>query len=112
MNRQTSHIVLSKSVLQNITTHIKIEGILNQVYAQVGKEAQRNKKSYKFDLMHHHNVNLLRGYTTNTEEETELIICEVMNAFNREFPGCKVERIKTIGYENKIVENFIVIDWS
>ena len=113
MNRQSSKIVLSKSVLQNINTHTKIEGILNLIYRVVSNEAQFNKKSYKFDLLHHHGHNgLLKVYKNGIEEDPEIIITALMDALSIEFPDCKIERIKTIGYENKIVEHFIVIDWS
>jgi hypothetical protein len=42
----------------------------------------------------------------------EVFITALMEALHTEFPDCKIERVKTLGYENKVVENFIVIDWS
>ena len=44
--------------------------------------------------------------------DLEVFITGLLSALVKEFPDCKIERIKTLGYENKIVENFIVIDWS
>jgi hypothetical protein len=111
MNRQTSHIVLSKSVLQNINTHIKIDDVLNLIYREVSKEAQINKKNYKFDLLHQ-GTGCLKVYKNGIEEDPVIIITALMEALIKEFPDCKIERIKTYGYENKIVEHLIVIDWS
>ena len=108
MNRQSSKIVLSKSVLQNINTHTKIEGVLDVIYREVSKEARINKKSYKFDLLHNGNIAFLTVYNT----DPEIIITALMEALKGEFPDCKIERVKTFGYENKTVEHFIVIDWS
>lgn len=90
-------------------THIQIEGLLNQVYNNVVRAAQGNAKNYKFDLKQ---IPLTPTVGYNQYEDPEPIITTFMESLNREFPGCKIERIKTLGYENKIVENFIVIDWS
>jgi len=109
MNRQTSHIVLSKSVLQNIRIHIQIESLLNQVYNAIVREAQGSKKSYKFDLKQ---IRLTPTTGYNQYEDPEPFIITFMDSLQKEFPGCKIERVKTVGYENKIVENFIVIDWA
>jgi hypothetical protein len=113
MTRQSSNIVLSKSVLQNINTHIKIDDVLNLIYREVSTEAQINKKNYKFDLLHpHRQGGFLKVYKNGIEEDPVIIITALMEALIKEFPDCKIERIKTYGYENKIVEHFIVIDWS
>ena len=107
MNRQSSKIVLSKSVLQNINTHIKIEDVLNQIHREVFREAQMRNKNYKFDIAR----NFPHGPGLGGLD-MEVFIASIMEALKTEFPDCKIERIKTFGYENKIVENFILIDWS
>lgn len=107
MNRQTSHIMLSKSVLQNLNYHLEIEKILNGIYELVCREAMGRKTNYKYDISckfpHERGPMGL---------DLDVFITGLLAALVKEFPDCKIERIKTLGYENKIVENFIVIDWS
>ena len=89
--------------------HIEIEGLLNRVYNAIVGEAQGNRKSYKFDLTQ---IPLTPTTGYNRDDMSEPFITTFMESLQKEFPACKIEHIKTIGYENKIVENFIVIDWS
>lgn len=107
MNRQSSHIVLSKSVLQNLNYHLEIEKVLDQIYRHVCREAMTRKTNYKYDIActfpHGHGPMGLN---------LDVFITGLLSALVKEFPDCKIEPIKTYGYENKIVEHFIVIDWS
>ena len=107
MNRQSSHIVLSKSVLQNLNYHLEIEKVLDQIYHHVCRAAQGRNTNYKYEIS--------RSFPHERGPmglDLDVFITGLLSALVKEFPDCKIERIKTLGYENKIVENFIVIDWS
>jgi hypothetical protein len=84
-----------------------IERVLNQIYSAVSGQAQTNNKNYKYDIAR----NFPHGCGIGGLD-MEVFITALMEALHTEFPDCKIERVKTLGYENKVVENFIVIDWS
>jgi hypothetical protein len=85
-----------------------IERVLNQIYSEVSVQARTNNKNYKYDIAR----NFPHGHGYIGALDMEVFITALMEALHTEFPDCKIERVKTLGYENKVVENFIVIDWS
>ena len=93
-----------------------VESAVKSIQQSCGNDALRGKTQYVFkpDSPQYAQYITQGGQLLNkaAEDEFSVYISDLLFALGNAFPGCDVNYHETKGFEGKIVERIISIDWS
>jgi len=104
-------LIKSREVLQSLNgggefeKYQKFDYFLQVIWADIKQLATSGNTKYVFKI-----TNTLQNLP-NIINKT-LFINDFMDILKKEYLDCKIEYFETKGYENKVIEQIIVIDWS
>lgn len=93
---------------------------VRSIYQSCGNEALRGKTQYVFNpntqpLQPNNlpiNYMMYNGKGKEAEDEFSVYISDLLEALKHVFPGCDINYHETKGFEGKIIERIVSIDWS
>ena len=109
-------LVKSREVLQSLkggkefVRYQAFDTLLQVIWMDIKREAEAGKTKYVFRVDTNEqirNLSQLQNPITMT-----LFIMDFMDILKKEYIDCKIEYVETKGYEDKVIERLIVIDWS
>ena len=109
-------LIKSREVLQSLkdrqefTKYQTFDRLLQEIWMDISREAQAGRTKYVFKIannQHMRNLPQLQNPINMT-----LFISDFMDILKKEYIDCKIEYVETKGYEDKVIEQIIVIDWS
>lgn len=109
-------LVKSREVLQSLKggqefrKYQTFHNLLLVIWMDLKREAEAGKTKYVFRVDTNQNIKslpLIENPITMT-----LFIMDFMDILKKEYIDCKIEYVETKGYEDKVIERVIVIDWS
>lgn len=108
-------LIKSREVLQSLkggkefTKYQMFDRFLQVIWDNIKQEAEAGKTKYVFKIT---------NYTIHMLPQLQdpvnmiLFINEFIEILKKEYIDCKIEYVETKGYEDKVIEQLIVIDWS
>ena len=109
-------LVKSREVLQSLKggqefkRYQAFDALLQVIWSDIKREAEAGKTKYVFRVdtnQHIRDLHQLQNPITMT-----LFIMDFMDILKKEYLDCKIEYVETKGYDDKVIERLIVIDWS
>jgi hypothetical protein len=110
-------LVKSREVLQSLkggkefVRYQTFDTLLQVIWMDIKREAEAGKTKYVFRVDKPNkqigSLSELQNPITMT-----LFIMDFMDILKKEYIDCKIEYVETKGYEDKLIERVIVIDWS
>jgi hypothetical protein len=116
MSKEPRTLIKSREVLQSLkdrnefTKYQTFDHLLKVIWADISREAQGGNKKYVFKITNNQYMGQL-PQLKNPINMT-LFITDFMDILKKEYIDCKIEYVETKGYEDKVIEQIIVIDWS
>ena len=110
-------LIKSREVLQSLkdrnefAKYQTFDRLLQEIWMDVGREAQAGKTKYVFKITNNQRIHYNLPQLNNPINMT-LFITDFMDILKKEYLDCKIEYVETKGYEDKVIEQLIVIDWS
>jgi hypothetical protein len=112
MSKTPRTLIKSRETLQAIFNDWKelrkyeiFDSILDRIYGDIFMQPLKGKTKQVFHLSQilprHSNITNLEAFRL-----------ELIEILKKEYPGCDVSYVETTGYDGKIVEKLIIIDWS
>ena len=112
-------LIKSREVLQSLkdrnefNKYQTFDRLLQLIWMDIKREAEGGKTKYVFKI----NNNRWNGNIQNLPQlqnpiNMMLFITEFIEVLKKEYIDCKIEYVETKGYEDKVIEQLIVIDWS
>jgi hypothetical protein len=119
MSNEPRTLIKSREVLQSLkdrnefTKYQTFDHLLKVIWADISREAQGGKTKYVFKIANNRWDQILGNLPQlNNPINMTLFITDFMDILKKEYIDCKIEYVETKGYEDKIIEQIIVIDWS
>lgn len=109
-------LIKSREVLQSLkdrnefAKYQTFDRLLQEIWKDVGHAAQGGNTKYLFKITN--NQHMRRLPQLNNPINMTLFITDFMDILKKEYLDCKIEYVETKGYEDKVIEQLIVIDWS
>ena len=109
-------LIKSRKVLQSLKGGDEFEKyqtfdrLLQVIWMDIKREAEAGNKKYVFKITN--NPHMRRLPQLNNPINSILFITDFMDILKKEYLDCKIEYVETKGYEDKVIEQIIVIDWS
>ena len=109
-------LIKSREVLQSLkggdelNRYQTFDHLLQVIWADIKQVATIGNTKYVFkitNIQRIHNLPQLKNPINMT-----LFITDFMDILKKEYLDCKIEYVETKGYEDKVIEQLIVIDWS
>ena len=109
-------LVKSREVLQSLkggkefVRYQTFDTLLQVIWRDIKREAEAGATKYVFRVdtnEHIRDLRQLQNPITMT-----LFIMDFMDILKKEYIDCKIEYVETKGYDDKVIERLIVIDWS
>jgi hypothetical protein len=113
-------LIKSRTVLQSLKDgngfkiYQALDKCLTEIWIGVTGEAEAGRIKYIYNFAKiKNNITFMSGvcesyyYETINKFRTSLI-----NILEKEYIDCKIDYIETKGYDGKVIEQLIVIDWS
>jgi hypothetical protein len=116
MSNEPRTLIKSREVLQSLKDrnefekYQKFDHLLKLIWADISREAQGGKTKYVFKITN--NSHMTQIPQLNNPINRTLFITDFMDILKKEYIDCKIEYVETKGYEDKVIEQIIVIDWS
>ena len=110
-------LIKSREVLQSLkdrnefAKYQTFDRLLQEIWMDVGREAQAGKTKYVFKITNNQRIHYNLPQLKNPVNMT-LFITDFMDILKKEYLDCKIEYVETKGYEDKVIEQLIVVDWS
>lgn len=112
-------LIKSREVLQSLeggqefNKYKTFDHLLHVIWMDIKREAEGGKTKYVFKITNNH-WNLIIQMFPQLQNPLNMIrfITEFMEVLKKEYIDCKIEYVETKGYEDKVIEQLIVIDWS
>jgi len=112
-------LIKSREVLQSLKDRNEFQKyqafdrLLLKIWKDISREAQGGNTKYVFKITNNHwdqTIQMLPQL--NNPINMTLFITDFMDILKKEYIDCKIEYVETKGYEDKVIEQIIVIDWS
>ena len=116
MSNEPRTLIKSRDVLQSLkdrnefTKYQTFDRLLQLIWYDISREAKGGKTKYIFKITNNPHMGQLPQL--NNPINMTLFITDFMDILKKEYIDCKIEYVETKGYENKVIEQIIVIDWS
>jgi len=116
MSNEPRTLIKSREVLQSLKDRNEFEKyqtfdrLLQLIWTDVRNEARAGNTKYLFKINNNHWTSSFT-HLHNPINMT-LFITDFMDILKKEYIDCKIEYVETKGYEDKVIEQIIVIDWS
>ena len=116
MSNEPRTLIKSREVLQSLkdrnefTKYQTFDHLLKVIWADISREAQGGNTKYVFKITNNPYIRQLPQL--NNPINMTLFITDFMDILKKEYIDCKIEYVETKGYEDKVIEQLIVIDWS
>ena len=116
MSKEPRTLIKSREVLQSLkdrnefTKYQTFDTLLQMIWMDVSGGAQGGNTKYVFKITNNPHIRQLRQL--NNSINMTLFITDFMDILKKEYIDCKIEYVETKGYEDKVIEQIIVIDWS
>ena len=116
MSNEPRTLIKSRDVLQSLkdrnefTKYQTFDRLLQLIWYDISREAQGGKTKYLFKITNNPHMGQLPQL--NNPINMTLFITDFMDILKKEYIDCKIEYVETKGYEDKVIEQIIVIDWS
>ena len=112
-------LVKSREVLQSLkggkefVRYQTFDTLLQVIWMDIKREAESGNTKYVFKITNSHWDRTIRMLPQLENPITmTLFIMDFMDILKKEYIDCKIEYVETKGYEDKLIERLIVIDWS
>jgi hypothetical protein len=119
MSKEPRTLIKSREVLQSLkdrnefTKYQTFDSLLQVIWADISREAQGGKTKYLFKITNNRWGQTMQMLPQlNNPINMTLFITDFMDILKKEYIDCKIEYVETKGYEDKVIEQIIVIDWS
>jgi hypothetical protein len=116
MSNEPRTLIKSREVLQSLkdrnefTKYQTFDHLLQVIWRDIKQLATSGNTKYVFKITNNRwNPNIQN--LSNSIDMT-LFITDFMDILKKEYIDCKIEYVETKGYEDKVIEQIIVIDWS
>ena len=115
-------LIKSREVLQSLKggqefkKYQIFDRFLQVIWEAIKTEAEAGKTKYVFKI--NNNYIQIMSHRVNIPSQLQnpvdilLFITEFIEVLKKEYIDCKIEYVETKGYEDKVIEQLIVIDWS
>jgi len=109
-------LIKSREVLQSLKGGQEIikyeifDRLLQKICGDVINEASRGNTKYIFKIDKNQHMRTIGHVQISIN--TILFITDFIEVLKKEYIDCKIEYSETKGYEGKVIEQIIVIDWS
>jgi len=119
MSHEPRTLIKSREVLQSLKggqefkKYQTFDGLLRVIWDDIKQEAEAGKTKYVFKIANNRWDQILGNLPQlKNPINMTLFITDFMDILKKEYIDCKIEYVETRGYENKVIEQIIVIDWS
>ena len=119
MSKEPRTLIKSREVLQSLkdrnefTKYQTFDHLLQLIWYDISREAQGGNTKYVFKITNNQHIRQFRQLNNpSIIINTTLFITDFMDILKKEYIDCKIEYVETKGYEDKVIEQIIVIDWS
>ena len=111
-------LIKSREVLQSLkggkefAKYQTFDHLLQIIWMDVKREAEAAKTKYVFKIANNRWGSI--GVLSQLQNPVNVLafITEFIEVLKKEYIDCKIEYVETKGYEDKVIEQLIVIDWS
>lgn len=109
-------LVKSREVLQSLkggkefVRYQTFDRLLYTIWMAIKQQAEAGNTKYVFRVDTNEQIRNL-SQLQNSINMT-LFIMDFMDILKKEYLDCKIEYVETKGYDDKVIERLIVIDWS
>jgi len=107
-------LIKSREVLQSLKgghalkRYQQLDVWLTEIWMGVKAEAVAGNTKYIYNFAKiSHTLNPFEGW-----EPIDVFRMRMINILEKEYPNCKIDYNETKGYDSKVIEQLIVIDWS
>ena len=113
MSNEPRTLIKSREVLQSLkdrnefTKYQTFDHLLQVIWRDIKQLATNGNTKYVLKITKNCHLQNLPNSIDMT-----LFITDFMDILKKEYLDCKIEYFETKGYENKVIEQIIVIDWS
>ena len=112
-------LVKSREVLQSLkggkefVRYQTFDRLLQVIWEAIKREAEAGATKYVFKFINSHWDPTIRMLPQlENPINMTLFIMDFMDILKKEYLDCKIEYVETKGYDDKVIERLIVIDWS